>query len=326
MDGRLLDAYSAPLFLAWQLTNECTGACLACCEESGVGHKWADELSAEEALRITQEIIDLGIPYVAFGGGEPLSVPHAWDIFERLSAARIAIKLETNGVLIDDAAAKRLDELGIDCIQISIDAATPATQEKMRPGMNFAESLAMVDRLVAVGRAPQWVFVPSRLNLHEIQAAYDLAVAHGCAAFVTGPLMRLGRAAAAWPLLAPEPEDWDKAAASLRVHAAALGNPITLSIYPWDILCELQTRLDSPQAMVLVVPNGRVKLLNALPFAPGDLRVMSLAQAWDAYRAGWRAPRVADFIARCARTPSWLLHANECWDMPEVHVPGELAA
>jgi MoaA/NifB/PqqE/SkfB family radical SAM enzyme len=326
MEGRSLDSYTAPLFLAWQLTNECTGACLACCEESGAGHKWPDELSAGEALRITQEIIDLGIPYVAFGGGEPLSVPHAWDIFERLSAAGIAIKLETNGVLIDDAAAKRLDALGVDCIQISIDGATPETQEKMRPGMSFAGSLAMVDRLVAAGRAPQWVFVPSVLNLHEMRDAYDLAVAHGCAAFVTGPLMRLGRAAAAWSLLAPGAEDWSMEAAALRAHAQATGNRITLSIYPWDILTELQLRLESPQAMVLVVPNGRVKLLNALPFAPGDLRRMSLAQAWEAYRAAWRTPRVADFIARCARTPSWLMHANECWDMPEVHIEAELAA
>jgi hypothetical protein len=30
--------------------------------------------------------------------------------------------------------------------------------------------------------------------------------------------------------------------------------------------------MDNPQAMLLVVPNGKVKLLNALPFAPADLR------------------------------------------------------
>jgi hypothetical protein len=90
-----------------------------------------------------------------------------------------------------------------------------------------------------------------------------------------------------------------------------------LSIYPWDIVAELQVRLESPQAMVLVVPNGRVKLLNALPFAPGDVRKQSLAQAWDAYRKAWRTEEVREFILRCPSEPELLLHANETWDMRE---------
>jgi hypothetical protein len=40
--------------------------------------------------------------------------------------------------------------------------------------------------------------------------------------------------------------------------------------------------------MLLAVPNGKVKLLNALPFAPADLRKDSLEEAWDAYRRGRR--------------------------------------
>ena len=46
--------------------------------------------------------------------------------------------------------------------------------------------------------------------------------------------------------------------------------------------------------MLLVVPNGKVKLLNALPFAPADLRRDSLEQAWRAYREAWRSPRVRE--------------------------------
>jgi hypothetical protein len=86
-----------------------------------------------------------------------------------------------------------------------------------------------------------------------------------------------------------------------------------LAIYPWDIVTEMQTRLESPQAMLLVVPNGKVKLLNALPFAPADLRTQSIAQAWDAYRAAWRTPEVRDFVTRCGSDHSLLRHANETW-------------
>ena len=67
--------------------------------------------------------------------------------------------------------------------------------------------------------------------------------------------------------------------------------------------------------MLLVVPNGKVKLLNALPFAPADLRRDSLEQAWQAYREAWRSPRVRDFVERCRSDPALLRHANETWGM-----------
>jgi len=313
MSGRTVDDYAAPLFLAWQLTNRCTARCLACCEESGPDKAWRDELTRDEALDLAGAICDAGIPYVAFGGGEPLGVAHSWEIFERLVAGGVALKLETDGSRIDDAGADRIAALGVDCVQISIDGATAATHERMRPGQRFAAAVGAIERLVARGVRPQFVFVPTRLNLHEIGAAFDLAAALGCSAFVTGPLMRIGRAAAAWAGLGPSDADWHDAVAALRARAAARPDGPALSIYPWDIVTEMETRLESPQAMLLVVPNGKVKLLNALPFAPADLRRDSLGEAWQAYRDAWRSTEVRDFVRRCRAEPALLGHANETW-------------
>ncbi|MFO1312908.1 MAG: radical SAM protein [Burkholderiales bacterium] len=313
MQGRSVFEYEAPLFFAWQLTNRCSARCLACCEESGPDKAWRDELTRDEALRVTGQIVDLGIPYVAFGGGEPLSVPHAFEIFERLHEAGTAIKLETDASRIDDAAADRIAALAMECVQISVDGATAATHERVRPGSSFRGTIAAIERLVARGIAPQFVFVPTRLNLHEIVAAYDLAVSIGCSAFVSGPMMRIGRAALAWDALGVADDAWQAAATALRTHAQATGGAIDLSIYPWDIVTEMETRLASPQAMVLMVPDGKVKLLNALPFAPGDLRRQSLAEAWIAYRDAWRSPEVREFVLRCRAEPALLRHANETW-------------
>jgi MoaA/NifB/PqqE/SkfB family radical SAM enzyme len=311
--GQTIEDYSAPLFLAWQLTNRCEARCLACCEESGPGQAWTDELQRQEALELTAQIIALGIPYVAFGGGEPLMVPHCWEIFERLAAAGVAIKLETNGSLIDRAAAARLTALGVGCVQISLDGASAATHQRVRPGSDFALALAAIDHLVAAGVPPQWVFVPTRLNLGEITECWRLASQHGCGAFVTGPLMRIGRAARDWQRLACSADDWRRAVDRLRREAAASDSRMALSIYPWDIEHELQERLNNPQAMLLVVPNGKVKLLNALPFAPADLRRRSLVDAWQDYRAAWRSSAVRAFIGRCGDDPALLRHANETW-------------
>ena len=313
MRGRTVDDYDAPLFLAWQLTNGCGARCLACCEESGPGKAWRDELTRDEALDLSDAIVNLGIPYVAFGGGEPLGVAHCWDVFQRLCAGGVALKIETDGSRIDDRAADRIAELAVDCVQISVDGATAATHQRVRPGSTFAAAVGAIERLVARNLSPQFVFVPTRLNLHEIVAAFDLAATLGCSAFVTGPLMRIGRAAAAWDTLACTDDEWQRAVVALRERASASATGPALSIYPWDIVTEMQTRLDNPQAMLLVVPNGKVKLLNALPFAPADLRRDSLRDAWHAYRAAWRTAHVRDFIQRCGVEPALLQYANETW-------------
>ena len=315
MEGRSVDEYGAPLFIAWQLTNRCGARCITCCEESGPDAAWADELRRDEALDLARRIVDAGIPYAAFGGGEPLGVAHCWELFEILTDGGVALKLETDGSRIDDAAADRLAELAVQCVQISVDGATAATHARVRPGSSFASATSAISRLAARGRPPQFVFVPNRFNIHEIVSAFDLAEALGCEAFVTGPLMRIGRAAAAWDAIACSDEDWQRAADALRDRAAGTNARIALSIYPWDIVSEMERRLESPQAMLLVVPNGKVKLLNALPFAPADLRRDSLAQAWDAYKDAWRTNAVREFVARCRAEPRLLRHANETWPM-----------
>src|SRR3954447_18974086 len=167
MPGRAVDEYRAPLFLAWQLTNRCSARCIACCEESGPDRAWRDELGRDEALGLAHRIVESGIPYVAFGGGEPLGAPHCWELFERLAAGGVALKIETDGSRIDERAAERLARLAVECLQISVDGAGAATHEKMRPGGSFQAAVGGIRRLVARGLAPQLVFVPTRHNVGE---------------------------------------------------------------------------------------------------------------------------------------------------------------
>ena len=316
MLGTRIDEYRAPLLVAWQLTNRCTAACVTCCEDSGPDRAWPDELSRTEAADVAQRIIDAGIPYVAFGGGEPLGVSHCWELLERFAAAGIGLKLETDARHIDAGAADRLAALPVQCIQISVDGARAATHERVRPGASFAAAIGAIERLVARGRAPQLVFAPTRLNLHEIVPAFDLAERLGCESFVTGPLMRLGRAAAGWHGLACSAEEWARSVQALRERAS--GSRMNLAIYPWDILVEMERRLKSPQAMLLIVPNGMVKLMNALPFVAADLRRDTIPEAWGAYRRAWASREVGEFVLACRANPELLSHANETWPLREV--------
>src|SRR4051812_35421634 len=134
MPGRAVDEYRAPLFLAWQLTNRCSARCIACCEESGPDRAWRDELGRDEALDLARRILESGIPYVAFGGGEPLGAPHCWELFERLAAGGGALQIETHRSRIDGRAPERPAGAGGGCGENPGGGAPPGAPRRGRPG------------------------------------------------------------------------------------------------------------------------------------------------------------------------------------------------
>jgi hypothetical protein len=69
------------------------------------------------------------------------------------------------------------------------------------------------------------------------------------------------------------------------------------------LLEELRYRLQHPAALLIVLPNGLVKLINALPFVCGDFRDQTLQEIWANFRRAWRDPRVARFIDDLAADP-----------------------
>jgi MoaA/NifB/PqqE/SkfB family radical SAM enzyme len=317
--GRSVAEYRAPLFIAWQLTNRCEARCIACCEESGPDAQWADEMTREESLRLAHQIVAAGTPYVAFGGGEPLGVPHFWEVLEILHQGGVALKIETNGSWIGEVEADRFAAMSVQCVQISVDGPSAQIHGIARPGSSFVKAIHAIRLLTDRGVRPQMVFVPNLHNIDYAVATFDLAERLGCSAFVTGPLMRLGRAAASWANIACSAEQWQEAVALLSERVSGQVSPTALTIYPHDILTELEKRLESPQAILLIVPNGKVKLLNALPFAPADLKVTTIDQAWHAYQDAWQTQQVRQFVSDCRRNPRLLQHANETWLMkPEM--------
>jgi hypothetical protein len=73
----------------------------------------------------------------------------------------------------------------------------------------------------------------------------------------------------------------------------------------------MRERLESPAALLIVLPNGLVKLINALPFVCGDLRKESLEQVWANFQRAWQDPRVAEFIESLEADPGRTAELHE---------------
>ncbi len=143
MQGRSVDEYRAPLFVAWQLTNRCSARCIACCEESGPDKAWRDELARDEALDLARRIADARHP------------------LRRLRRRRAARRAALLGYLRAARRGRRRAQARdrrqphrrrgrrppgraatSQCVQISVDGATAATHERVRPGSSFAAAIA----------------------------------------------------------------------------------------------------------------------------------------------------------------------------------------
>jgi len=309
MASNRIDALRAPLFVSWQITRDCDLCCLHCCTESAPGKRLKDELDADEALDLVQEIVRNEVPYVMLCGGEPLVCPHFFEIAEALGAASVQLKIETNGQKLDASVAERLARLPVRSIQISLDGDTEEVYQRQRPGGSLAKAHAACGAVRAAGLPLEITFAPTRINVDELLPVIERARSLGAFRFNSGALMRIGTAARQWSNLEPTAAQYVRFRQTLE-RQADVEPRMELCYSPFDIAEGLRRSLQEPPATMLVLPNGWVKVAAALPHICADLREDSLADAWKAYRKAWHDEAVIAAAGRAVEDGSRHAEAN----------------
>jgi MoaA/NifB/PqqE/SkfB family radical SAM enzyme len=311
-----IERLEAPLLVTWQLTRDCDLACLHCCTDSAPGKALKDELTREEALKLADEIIAAGVPYVMLCGGEPMVCPHFLEVAGKLGAAGIDLKIETNGQRFDETTARRLATLPIRSVQVSLDGDTQETYARQRPGGVLDRAHAACRAIRAAGLPLEITFAPTRINLHEAGAVIERARSLGAFRFNTGRLMRIGTAARHWARVAPDEREYAAFRALLAREAARGG--MELCHEPFTMEQGLERSAMQPPATLLVLPNGWVKVAAALPHICADLRQVPLGEAWNLYRSAWAGSTMASAVREAIADESRHGEAN-AWRMLTVN-------
>ena len=309
LEGSDFEDYKSPLFIAWQLNSACNLGCLHCCEEAG--RSMPDEMTKKQALDFCSQIADLDIPYMAISGGEPLLCPHIFDVCQLIRDNNISLKIETNGEFIDKETAEKFAELKMRSVQISLDGATAEAHEKLRLRGDWAKAVAACKLLVEYGVNTEIVFVPTQFNIHEIGEIIELAYSLGVYGFYTGKTMRIGRAAKNWDIICPSEDEYARFFDVLQEKTEKYKGKMKIYHYPYDVIEELKYRLEKPSASLLVIPNGKVKLIGPLPFICGDLKKKSLKDIWQDYKVAWKKPEVIEFTKKVIENPKLLAESND---------------
>jgi MoaA/NifB/PqqE/SkfB family radical SAM enzyme len=293
----------APLYIAWQVTNECNLACLHCIEESGPGKAFHDELTDDQIFGVLGQMLDLEIPYLSFSGGEPMVHPRFFDMVEYVCRRNGQLKVETNGHYLTPENCERLKKSGVKAVQVSLDGASRETFNRMRVRGDFDVALEGVRNLRSAGVPIEINYSPTKFNTHEIAMAVDLAAELGAYSFYTGRTMYTGNAVKTWHRLAPSEAQYEDYFRVLHDKVGEYRGRMRVYFHEMGLLEELRYRLHHPAALLIVLPNGLVKLINALPFVCGDLRKQSLGEIWGRFQQAWQDPRVAQFVEDLAADP-----------------------
>jgi MoaA/NifB/PqqE/SkfB family radical SAM enzyme len=190
-------------------TYHCNLRCSYCLTESGPRMRDRRELPAAEMAAAARTAATLGFTGVGVTGGEVFMLPQIGDVLPELAAA-LPTTVLTNGTLLGDRVLDRLAPLAGDerfALQVSLDAADPDTNDRMRGPRNFARVCAAVPRLRERGLRVRIATTVDRQSPDELARVCDLHRSWGIpdGDHVVRPVVRRGRAAVRGLGVVPDP-------------------------------------------------------------------------------------------------------------------------
>jgi len=168
-----------PHLVSYAVTRECNLKCKHCYSDAA-DRPAPDELSTLEAKMLVDNLADWGIHLLIFDGGEPLCRDDFFDIAKYASSKRMRIVVGSNGTLIDAELARRMKDVGVQAVQISIDGARPETHDSFRGEEgSFDRAMRGVEACKHVGLPFQFGMVIRKQSLPEVPSMLELAVKSG---------------------------------------------------------------------------------------------------------------------------------------------------
>ena len=287
-------------FIYWYVSFRCNLACRHCSVQSSPAVDTSQDLDTAAALRVVEQMHELGVGTVAMTGGEALLRPDAIELIEAVTERGMAVSLESNGLLFDArfvAVARRAQADGRLSIGISLDGGTPDTHDEMRGKGTFARTLQGLRLLKEHGVDFRVQMVLSRANYHTIPEYYAVAreLQPQLKRVLFATLNPVGRGASLTSQLGLRAQDIRAALALIKREKGGYLGTTTLKAPPAAIPSEYLGMLFNDASMekqwtcqfplLGVLPNGDITVCALTSdnehLRLGNIRSHTLKQVWD---------------------------------------------
>jgi radical SAM superfamily enzyme YgiQ (UPF0313 family)/MoaA/NifB/PqqE/SkfB family radical SAM enzyme/LEA14-like dessication related protein len=186
-------AYKGPYCVQIDLTNNCNNDCIGCWCNSPLlkDKKIKDNIKQQSLpLEIVKKTIDqlhrMGTKEIYFaGGGEPFMHPDIMEILEHVKSKQMRCYINTNFTLVTEDMVKRLAELKVDNLVVSVWAGNARTYHQTHPNQSEGMFYQIKGTLKLLNSLKQEVprtniyNVISNMNYSEIEQMFDFAIETG---------------------------------------------------------------------------------------------------------------------------------------------------
>lgn len=182
----------APLLVVWNFTYKCNLKCKHCYSDSGKSSK--TELTTEEALKIVDQLADFGVTSLAFSGGEPMMRKDFFEVAQHAIESGLYVSLATNGTLLNKENVRKLKEIGLHYVEVSVDGANSKTHDLFRGKVGaFEETINGLKNCLSEDICTCIAITGTKNNLTEIPAVFEMAESMGIDRFTLFNFVPTGR-------------------------------------------------------------------------------------------------------------------------------------
>jgi len=157
----------------WNLIRRCNLNCKHCYSLSA-DTDFKGELSFDEIATVMADLKSFGVPALILSGGEPLLRPDLFEIAALAKQTGFYVGLSSNGTLIDAPMAERIAGAGFDYVGVSVDGIGAVHDAFRRREGAFAETVAGLDHLKAVGVKAGLRFTMTEANASQLAPVLEL--------------------------------------------------------------------------------------------------------------------------------------------------------
>ncbi|BCR05339.1 GeoRSP system radical SAM/SPASM protein [Desulfuromonas versatilis] len=274
MAEKITDLFSAPLTFNWTLSFRCNFSCSHCYSRE----EQVEELATADILRIIDVLAEKQVPFINFGGGEPLIREDLFEIASYATGKGLNVSMNSNGWLVDEAAAAELKRCGFKSVGISIDSAAAALHDDFRcmPG-SFERAVGALEALRKVGLKSTMSSVISRINHLNFQDLLQLARDRGVGQVYLHNFKCSGRGFKNREELDLSPEEWKafyvealKAKQEARNLLISFDDPIIASLPGYEEN-SLVNGSSCGKLSLNLRPNGDITPCGFIPLVVGNI-------------------------------------------------------
>jgi radical SAM protein with 4Fe4S-binding SPASM domain len=114
-----------PIAVHMDVTYRCNERCVHCY----LDHNDHGEMTTNEIKGVLDQLAEAGVFFLTFSGGEVFMRRDFFELVEHARRLMFNVKIKTNAVMIHEAEARRIRELGVDTIQISVYSHRPEVHD-----------------------------------------------------------------------------------------------------------------------------------------------------------------------------------------------------